>query len=90
VNIIFSKRDETADDVIIEITEKGAGTERVVVTSDVAVMRGAKRRGAAVITSEGFLRKMEFAFDDDGSEDEITDEKSHNYKSRKKISLDKL
>jgi predicted RNA-binding protein with PIN domain len=90
VNVIFTRRDETADDVIIEIVERGAGTERVVVTSDVAVMRGAKRRGAAVITSEGFLRKMEIAFVEDGVEDKIVQEGFSNYRSRKRISLDKL
>ncbi len=90
VNVIFTKREETADDVIIELVERGAGTERVVVTSDVAVLRGAKRRGAAVITSEGFERKMERAFSEDETEEEMAPEKSSNYKSRRKISLDKL
>ena len=90
VNVIFTKRDETADDVIIEMVERGSGGERVVVTSDVAVLRGAKRRGAAVITSEGFIRKMETALSQDDTGEEMTREQSTNYKSRKKISLDKL
>ena len=59
-------------------------------TSDVAVLRSAKRRGAAVITSEGFIRKMETALSQDNTGQEMTREKSTNYKSRKKISLDKL
>ena len=90
VNVIFTKRDETADDVIIEMVERGSGVERVVVTSDVAVKRSAQRRGAAVITSEGFVRKMERAFSEEETEEEMAPEKSSNYKSRRKISLDKL
>jgi predicted RNA-binding protein with PIN domain len=59
INVVFTRRGETADEVIIELVEKSAGAERVVVTSDTVVRRGAERRGAAVMDAETFVRRLE-------------------------------
>ncbi len=66
INVIFTKRDERADDVIVELVEKAAGVERVVVTSDKEVVRASERRGAASISSEGFIEKMGAAIGSEG------------------------
>ncbi len=70
IRIIFSKKNERADDIIVELVQNTAGIERVVVTSDKAVIRASLRRGAAVISSEGFVEKMEEAIKPEGGEDE--------------------
>jgi predicted RNA-binding protein with PIN domain len=61
INVIFTREEERADDVIVELVEKAAGVERVVVTSDREVVRASERRGAASISSEGFIEKMDAA-----------------------------
>ena len=95
INIIFSKKNERADDIIVELVQKTAGIERVVVTSDKAVGRASGRRGAAVISSEGFIEKMEEAMNPEGEEGEEDEDgrgrdKSHRSMGRAGASLQKL
>ena len=67
INIIFTRRGETADQVVVELANESRGIERVVVSSDNEVVRGSRRRGAVVISSEGFMKKMEEAlFEENG------------------------
>ncbi|MBN1573460.1 MAG: NYN domain-containing protein [Deltaproteobacteria bacterium] len=93
INVIFTKGEERADDVIVELVEKAAGVERVVVTSDREVVRASERRGAASISSESFIEKMSAAI---GSGDgrEVDDErergKTGRSRSRGETSLNKL
>lgn len=95
INIIFSRKNEKADDIIVEIVQDTAGIERVVVTSDKAVERASVRRGAAVISSEGFIEKMEEAISPEGEEGEEDEDgrgrdKSQRSRGRVGASLQKL
>lgn len=100
INVIFTKMEERADDVIVELVEKAAGVERVVVTSDREVVRASERRGAASISSEGFIEKMGAAIET-GEEGEVDDggewgrsgrlgQSGGRSRSRGEASLDKL
>ena len=92
INVIFTKGEEKADDLIVELVEKTAGIERVVVTSDRMVARSSGRRGAAVISSEGFAEKVEEALksavrDKGGGEKRVSSRRS---RGRGEASIDKL
>ena len=93
INVIFTRGEERADDVIVELVEKAAGAERVVVTSDREVVRASERRGAASISSEGFIEKMDAAIGSEG-EGEGNEgrkrEKTGRSRSRGEASIDKL
>lgn len=92
INVIFTKSDEKADDLIVELVEKTAGIERVVVTSDKMVARSSSRRGAAVISSEGFAGKVEEAFKSADRDDGGGGRRSASRRSRGRgeASIDKL
>ncbi|HLG21725.1 MAG TPA: NYN domain-containing protein [Candidatus Manganitrophaceae bacterium] len=57
VHILFSGRDETADDVILRLAEK-LRERCLVVSSDRAVQEGAGRVGAAVLYSGQFEARL--------------------------------
>lgn len=92
INVIFTRGEEKADDVIVELVEKAAGIERVVVTSDKMVARSSNRRGAAVISSEGFAEKIEEALKSgDGDEKGgVKRNVSRRSRGRGEASIDKL
>lgn len=57
VAVVFSKRGESADQVIVRLSTSGA----VVVTSDRGLREAAERTGAFSIEAEAFLAKIEEA-----------------------------
>jgi len=76
IEVIYSRLGEKADEVIKRlIREKGSGA--VVITSDRDISRFAERMNAAVIPSEQFQEKLEFASDrlEEGLEEEEEERK---------------
>jgi predicted RNA-binding protein with PIN domain len=92
INVIFTRGDEKADDLIVELVEKTAGIERVVVTSDKMVARSSNRRGAAVISSEGFAEKVEAALKSAVGDEGVGGRRSASRRARGRgeASIDKL
>ena len=90
VAVIFTKKGETADEAILDLVEAYSGSERIVVSSDMNVVRGARRRGAAAISSEEFLGKIEWALSGGVPEREETQKKPGHFLRREAISLSKL
>jgi predicted RNA-binding protein with PIN domain len=68
LTVYFTRYGERADARIVRWV--AARPEAVVVTSDRAVQQGARRRGAAVLDSVAFARRLEAALEPSGAEDE--------------------
>jgi uncharacterized protein len=66
VTVCFTRYGETADAWIVRRVT--ARPEAVVITSDRAVQQAVRRRGAAVLDSEGFVERLEAALDPDGDD----------------------
>jgi predicted RNA-binding protein with PIN domain len=66
VTVCFTRYGERADEWIVR--RVSARPEAVVITSDRAVQQAVRRRGAAVLDSEGFVERLEAALDPEGDD----------------------
>lgn len=65
VQVIYSKRGERADQVIVRLAQE-YGTECAVVTSDQEVIRAAQVQGALIMRAPEFARKLEAQLSSEG------------------------
>ncbi len=80
IELVFSKRDEKADEVIKRMAmAKGAGV--IVITSDREIARYAERLSVSVIPSDRFLERLEEA-DFRPSKVSLPDEKERGQKTK--------
>jgi predicted RNA-binding protein with PIN domain len=88
IDIIFSRRGVTADEVIKKLAKRESGDELVVVTSDRGITDSIIRAGGVAISSPEFETRVkveeEAAHLDKGSYDAEEDEEEITMKSRKK------
>jgi predicted RNA-binding protein with PIN domain len=77
IRLLFSEGGQTADDVILQMAEKGKG-QLIIVSSDNRILQAAKSSGCAFLDSQEFERKLEEAllFDRRGEEMPMRDEET--------------
>jgi len=73
ITVIYSRRGEKADDVIIRLAEK-KGEDIVVVTSDRSVAKAAESRGHTAVSSPDFAARLFMAHEGNGRDGLLPEE----------------
>jgi hypothetical protein len=76
ITVIYSRRGEKADDVIIRLAER-KGEDIVVVTSDRAVAKAAESLGHTAVSSPDFASRLFLLREGDGPSPEEGEEEAH-------------